>query len=92
MEKAIIKKYINNCKQKLNSFDNLIKIGITGSYAKTSVKEILKVILSERYKVLATPESYNTPLGISKTVKRLDGTEVLYSQFLIVNIHKLFKR
>ena len=66
MEKAIIRKYINNCKQKLNSYDNLIKIGITGSYAKTSVKEILKVILSEKYKVLATPESYNTPLGISK--------------------------
>ena len=35
-------------KNKLNSMTNLKKIGITGSYAKTSVKEILKIILSEK--------------------------------------------
>ncbi len=77
-EKLIIKKYINECKEKLDSFDKLIKIGVTGSCGKTSVKEILKTILSEKFKVVATPESYNTPLGISKTVKRLDGTEDVF--------------
>ena len=40
--------------------------------------KILKTILSEKYKVVATPLSYNTPLGISKTVKRLDGTEDVF--------------
>ncbi len=71
-EKASNKKHITKCKQKLAQYPNLIKIGITGSYAKTSVKEILNVILSQKYKVLSTPNSYNTPLGIAKTVKRLD--------------------
>ncbi len=78
LEKAIIAKYIKKCKEKLKNSDNLIKIGITGSYGKTTVKEILKVILSEKYKVMATPLSYNTPLGITKTVKRLDGSEEVF--------------
>ena len=43
-------------------------IGITGSYGKTSTKHILAHILSQRYKVLATPESYNTLMGICKVV------------------------
>lgn len=46
-----------------------VKIGVTGSFGKTGVKEILAVLLSERYNVLATPDSYNTPMGIALTVK-----------------------
>ena len=45
-------------------------IGITGSYGKTSTKEILATLLSARHRVLRTPESYNTPLGISKVILR----------------------
>ena len=46
----------------------IIRIGIVGSYGKTSVKNILKTLLSERYSVVETPASYNTPIGIAKTV------------------------
>lgn len=55
-------------KQKLASFSKLKIIGITGSYGKTSVKEFLYQILKTEYKVLKTPESYNTPQGIAKVV------------------------
>lgn len=73
--------YIKRCKEKLSARPDLIKIGITGSYGKTSVKEILSVILSEKFNVLASPHSYNTPMGICKTVKRLeDGHEVLIAE------------
>ncbi len=72
MENANNKKYVKKCKQKLEDNKKLIKIGITGSYGKTSVKEILKVLLCEKYSVLSTPASYNTPMGICKTVKRLN--------------------
>ncbi len=65
------KKYIAKCTQTLCAHPTLKRIGITGSYGKTSVKEILKTILEEKYKVLATPSSYNTPMGICKTVKKL---------------------
>ncbi len=56
----------------------VIKIGITGSYGKTTVKEILRVILSQKYRVLASPESFNTPLGIALSVKKLDSTHDIF--------------
>ena len=72
IEKKINKKYFDECKDTLSKRSDLIKIGVTGSYGKTSVKNVLQSILSKKYEVLATPESYNTPMGIVKTVKRLE--------------------
>lgn len=69
--------YINKAKWKLKN-SSIIKIGITGSYGKTSVKEILSTILSQKYRVLATPESYNTPMGIALTVNKLDSTHDVF--------------
>lgn len=67
----LLKKYIKKAKNKLKKSD-IIKIGITGTYGKTSVKNILATILSEKYNVLMTPESYNTPSGISLTINNND--------------------
>lgn len=44
-------------------------IGITGSYGKTSTKFILQTILAQRFNVLKTPESYNTPMGLCKVIR-----------------------
>jgi len=52
-----------------------LRIGIAGSFGKTSMREILKAVLSAGKKVAAPPESYNTPLGIAKFVKGLHGDE-----------------
>lgn len=71
------KHFLRLAKTKLDSL-NILKIGITGSYGKTSVKEILKTILSTKYRVMATPDSYNTPLGIALTVKNLDSTHDVF--------------
>lgn len=68
IEKIISNSYLKKAKKKLHKNENLIVIGITGSYGKTSVKNILDTILSEKFKVCATPASYNTPLGLSKTI------------------------
>lgn len=68
IESIIKNHYLKKTKLKLRSMKNLIKIGITGSYGKTSTKEILATILAEHYYTLATPKSYNTPMGISKVV------------------------
>lgn len=68
--------------RRLKNRPDLIKIAITGSYGKTSVKNYIATILSQKYNVLATPESYNTPMGISKTVNSLDPThEVFIAEF-----------
>lgn len=52
-----------------------IRIGIAGSYGKTSMREILKTVLGESKRVAAPSCSYNTPLGISKFVNNLNGDE-----------------
>ncbi len=77
-ENARNKKYIERTKKALDDADGLIKIGVTGSYGKTSVKEILRTILSVKYNVLSTPSSYNTPMGIAKSVQRYDGTQDVF--------------
>ena len=66
-ENARNRKFVKRAGQVLNETE-IIRVGIVGSYGKTSVKNILKTILSEKYSVVETPESYNTPMGIAKTV------------------------
>ncbi len=77
VELLIRRYYIRKATQKLNH-SSVIKIGITGSFGKTSVKEILRTILSQKYRVLATPRSFNTPLGIARTVNHLDSTHDIF--------------
>ncbi len=60
--------YITKAKKKLKKLDNLIKIGITGSYGKTTTKHILNVMLAQKYKVCMSPHSFNTPMGLTKVV------------------------
>jgi UDP-N-acetylmuramoyl-tripeptide--D-alanyl-D-alanine ligase len=43
-------------------------IGITGSYGKTSTKEFLYEILSQKYKVIKTEGNNNTNIGVAYTV------------------------
>lgn len=45
-----------------------VKVGITGSFGKTSVKHYAEQMLGTKFRVTATPYSYNTPLGIARTV------------------------
>lgn len=69
VEKAIQQRYINDAKRILASMPELRIIGITGSYGKTSTKHYLKRILDEEYDVLMTPGSYNTPMGVVRTIR-----------------------
>ncbi len=69
LEKAIKQRFINQAKKALREKKNLKIIGITGSYGKTSTKYFLTKILQQKYNVLMTPASYNTPMGVVKTVR-----------------------
>ncbi|HUX86904.1 MAG TPA: UDP-N-acetylmuramoyl-tripeptide--D-alanyl-D-alanine ligase [Chloroflexota bacterium] len=46
-----------------------IVIGVAGSYGKTSTKTILSQILATRYPTLATPRSFNTPMGLCRVIR-----------------------
>ncbi len=69
IEKLISELYFRDAQRMLKARPDLIKIGITGSYGKTSVKFILGTMLSEKYQTLVTPSSFNTPMGVTKIIR-----------------------
>ena len=79
IEKSIQLKFYKKAKRKLESNQNLKVIGITGSYGKTSTKYIIGTILSQKYNTLITPESYNTTMGVVRTInEKLDNTHQVF--------------
>ncbi|MBQ6848355.1 MAG: UDP-N-acetylmuramoyl-tripeptide--D-alanyl-D-alanine ligase [Clostridia bacterium] len=70
IEKAVNLWFINDAKKILRSYKDLKVIGITGSYGKTTTKFILTRILSEKFNVACTPQSFNTPMGVVRTVRQ----------------------
>lgn len=70
IETSVQKWYINDAKKILASCPDLHKVGITGSYGKTSMKFYLSELLSSQHETLKTPESFNTPMGVTITVRR----------------------
>lgn len=69
VEKMINRRYVNDAKRILRSMPDLKIIGITGSFGKTSTKHYLQRILSEKFDVLITPGSFNTPMGVVRTIR-----------------------
>ena len=69
VERIIFHLYFRDAEKKILKNDRLIRIGITGSYGKTSTKFILADILSQKYNVLATPASFNTPMGVTRIIR-----------------------
>ena len=68
IEKLLFVGYKNKAQEKLESRDDLIVVGVTASYGKTSMKNFIAHILSKKYSVYATPRSVNTLGGIIKDV------------------------
>lgn len=69
LEKAINHWYYHDARTRIQQMPRLQVIGITGSFGKTSTKTILQRMLAEKFQVLMTPESYNTPMGITKVIR-----------------------
>jgi UDP-N-acetylmuramoyl-tripeptide--D-alanyl-D-alanine ligase len=67
VEAQVRQYYLRQAKAKLARIHPKV-IGITGSYGKTSTKQILRTILAARYKTLATPGSFNTPMGVCRVI------------------------
>ncbi len=59
---------LQKAKRKREQFKDLLVVGITGSYGKTSTKEFLATILSTKFRVLKTKEHQNSEMGISQCI------------------------
>ena len=69
IESVVNRWYYNDARRKIRQMPRLSVIGITGSFGKTSTKTILQRMLAEEFHVLMTPESYNTPMGVTKVIR-----------------------
>jgi len=66
--------YVRDARKTLGRFSPTV-VGITGSYGKTSTKFFTAHLLESRYRVLMTPESYNTAMGICRVIRGQLGPE-----------------
>ncbi len=69
LERTIKQWYVKDAQEQLKQRSDLIKIGITGSYGKTSVKHMLHALLSESYYTYMTPHSYNNLMGLTLSIR-----------------------
>lgn len=53
---------------------NIPVVGLTGSNGKTTSKELLNVVLSKKYKTLATSGNLNNHIGVPLTVLSIDNS------------------
>lgn len=68
IEQCIYHYYKSRAQKKLKDMKQLKIIGITGSYGKTSSKNILSDILNIKYNALPTPRNLNTYNGLIMTI------------------------
>ena len=69
----LVKKYyIKKATKKIEKQKNLIVVGITGSYGKTTVKNFLYHVLEKKFKVIKTPRNINTEIGVAKFILKND--------------------
>ena len=68
IEKCVYLYYKSKAQKKLKTMNNLKIIGITGSYGKTSSKNVLSEILNVKYNALPTPKNLNTYNGLIMTI------------------------
>ena len=76
LESAVKKSFVKKT-AKIIKESGAVVVGVTGSYAKSSVKSYLAKILSEKYRTYETVGNFNTPMGLSLSVKNMpQDTEI----------------
>jgi UDP-N-acetylmuramoyl-tripeptide--D-alanyl-D-alanine ligase len=68
IEQVVRQSYLSSAARRITAAAPKI-VAVTGSYGKTTTKEIIAHILSSRYRVLKTPASYNTLMGVCKVIR-----------------------
>ena len=80
IEKSINNKFTRMAKKKIKGIPDFKVIGVTGSYGKTSTKNVINTILSQKYNSIMTPGSFNTPMGVVRTIN--EKMKVIHQLFV----------
>jgi len=67
IQSAINNGYERRARRKLDEIQPTV-VGVTGSYGKTSTKFAIEKLVAPQGEVLATPGSYNTTMGVVRTI------------------------
>ncbi|MDQ4096197.1 MAG: UDP-N-acetylmuramoyl-tripeptide--D-alanyl-D-alanine ligase, partial [Actinomycetota bacterium] len=67
VQRAINNRFLSSARAKLTAISATV-VGVTGSFGKTSTKFAIQGLLGPPTVVLATPGSFNTPLGVCRTI------------------------
>lgn len=68
IEKMLFAGFKRKAEQRLAEMADMVVVGITASYGKTSIKNFVAHILGTKYKTYATPRSVNTLGGVMKDI------------------------
>ena len=68
IEKCVYLYYKTKATKKLKSLAHMKTVAVTGSYGKTSTKNIVSDILNVRYMAFPTPKNFNTNYGLIRTI------------------------
>ncbi len=71
VQNAINQGFVRQARRKLDAIKPVV-IGVAGSYGKTSTKYFTASILSEKFRTLKTPNSFNTLLGVCRVINGED--------------------
>jgi UDP-N-acetylmuramoyl-tripeptide--D-alanyl-D-alanine ligase len=74
VQNAINQKFLRAARRKLTDVSPLV-VGVTGSFGKTSTKFAIERLIGAPGEALATPGSFNTPLGVCRTINEQLGPQ-----------------
>lgn len=82
MERAINNRYYREAEYCVNNAPFLKIAAITGSYGKTSIKNILGDMLKYDFNILVPPSSFNTKLGLTRIIREqlLPTTQIFIAE------------
>ena len=81
VERWLASRYVAHAAATLRRIDPKV-VAITGSYGKTTTKQYARHLLSGRWRVLASPASFNNAAGLSRAINEhlAPGTEVFIAE------------
>ncbi|WP_419838431.1 Mur ligase family protein [Candidatus Poriferisodalis sp.] len=81
LEALLSRRWVHRAQQRLDHIDP-VRVAVTGSYGKTTIKGYLRQLVEGSRSVVATPASFNNTAGICRSVNEhlVPGTEVFIAE------------
>ena len=74
--KVLMVSALKKARKKLLDYPKVMVIGITGSYGKSGMKELLSTVLSTKLRVVKSPRRLNAEFGLAKFILEVDLSKI----------------